>query len=327
MSLEVIIVNYRSGDVLDRCLAALEHQTVPHSVAIVDNASGDDSARRIHQHYPSASILPLRRNVGFARAVNIAAHRSRADVIVTLNPDTLPDPRFLEEITAPFAASDEVSAVAGTLVFESRPEIIASAGISVHRNGVAIDAMLGEHHDPDASPMPVFGASAGAAAYRRGPFLGAGGLAEPFFMYLEDVDLAWRLRLLGHQSVWAPGAVVRHSYSSSAGEGSKFKRRLLARNRLWTLVRCLPDELWTRDRLRLLAFDAAAFGYSMATLDGAGTFGRMSAVAGLLPRLAERREIQRTRSVTIDELDHWIGPAMSPRRLLELRDLTGKLAS
>ncbi len=327
MSVTVIIVNYRSGSVLPACLTALREQTIPHCVSIVDNASGDGSARMIHQAFPEVSILPLRRNVGFARAVNIAARRSDSDIIVALNPDTIPAPDFLEEMTAPFRKEPRVAAVAGTLVFESRPDVIASAGISVHHNGVAIDAMLGERHDPTRSPMPVFGASGGAAAYRRSAFLQAGGLVEPFFMYLEDVDLAWRLRLRGHESVWAPAAVARHRYSSSAGEGSKFKRRLLARNRIWTLARCLPDEIWKRDLGRILAFDTAAFGYSMATLDEAAAFGRLAAVTGLLPRLAERRVIQRERTVTIDEIDRWIGPSMSPKRLMALRELTGKLAS
>lgn len=327
MSVEVIIVNYRSGDVLPACLTALREQTISHRVAVVDNASGDNSARTIHKEFPEASMLPLRRNVGFARAVNIAASRAEARFIVTLNPDTVPARNFLEEIIAPFAEEPLLGSVAGTLVFESRPEIIASAGISVHRNGVAIDAMLGERHDPTMPPMPVFGASAGAAAYRRGTFINAGGLAEPFFMYLEDVDLAWRLRLQGHESLWSPGAVVRHHYSSSAGEGSDFKRRLLARNRIWTLARCLPEEIWARDRRRILAFDAAAFGYSMATLDRAATRGRLNAVAGLLPRLAERRTIQGRRTATVDEIDRWIGPSMSPQKLMALRGLTGTFAS
>ncbi|CAN5554162.1 glycosyltransferase family 2 protein [soil metagenome] len=327
MSVEVIIVNYRSGDVLPACLSALREQSIPHQVMIVDNASGDDSARTIHRAFPEGSILPLRRNVGFARAVNIAASRSEAELIVTLNPDTVPKPNFLEHILAPFVDKPLLGSVAGTLVFASQPDTIASAGISVHRNGVAIDAMLGELHDSTVPPIPVFGASAGAAAYRRDPFLTSGGLAEPFFMYLEDVDLAWRLRLQGYESLWAPEAVVCHHYSLSAGEGSDFKRRLLARNRIWTLARCLPEEIWERDRMRIVAFDAAAFGYSMATLDRAATFGRLNALAGLLPRLAERRAIQSTRTASIDEIDRWIGPAMSPQSLLALRELTGTLAS
>lgn len=327
MSVGVIIVNYRSGDVLPACLDALREQTVPHRVSIIDNTSGDGSARAIHQAFPEASILPLRRNVGFARAVNIAASRSKSELIVTLNPDTLPARDFLEHLVVPFRDNGALGSSAGTLVFHSRPDTIASAGINVHRNGVAVDAMLGERHDPAMTTTPVFGPSAGAAAYRREAFLKAGGLAEPFFMYLEDVDLAWRLRLMDYDSVWAPRAVALHHYSSSAREGSGFKRRLLARNRIWTLARCLPDEFWARDRKHILAFDAAAFGYSMATLDRAATLGRLGALAGLLPRLAERRAIQRQRTATMEEIDRWIGPTLAPHRLMALRKLTAELAS
>lgn len=327
MTIEVIIVNYRSEQVLRRCLSALREQTTEHRVQIVDNASGDGSPRRLYDAYPEINMLPLRRNVGFARAVNIAASRSTCDVIVTLNPDTVPTPTFIQEIAAPLQQRSELGSVAGTLLFESRPDVIASAGINVHRNGVAIDALLGAAHDPMAPSSPIFGASAGAAAYRRDAFLRAGGLAEPFFMYLEDVDLAWRLRLLGFQCVWNPAASVLHRYSSSAVEGSAFKRGLLARNRLWTLVRCLPNELWKRDWPRIVAFDGAALAYGVATLDRSAVLGRARSLVGLLPRLAERRRIQESRCVTLDQLERWIQAPISARRMLELRALTGRLAA
>jgi GT2 family glycosyltransferase len=327
MKIDVVIVNYRSEEVLSRCLAALREQTISHSIQIIDNASDDGSPRRIYDEYPEVAMLPLRRNVGFARAVNIAAQRSQSDVLVTLNPDTVPTPAFIEEITAPFAIRPELGSVAGTLLFESHPDIIASAGIDVHRNGVAIDALLGEKHDSHAPLAPVFGASAGAAAFRRDAFIRVGGLAEPFFMYLEDVDLAWRMRMQGFSCVWNPAASVLHRYSSSAVEGSSFKRRLLARNRIWTLVRCLPDEILKRDWPHICAFDGAALAYGVATLDRASLIGRAHSVAGILPRLSERRRIQEARSVEVDAIDRWIQSPISARRLLELRRLTGRFAA
>lgn len=327
MNIDVIIVNYRSGDDLRRCLPALREQTVPHSVQIIDNASEDGSVRALHAEFPEAAILPLRYNVGFGRAVNIGARRSKQEIIVTLNPDTLPAPDFIERITAPLRDDPTLGSVAGTLLFESQPDTIASAGITVHRNGVAMDFRLGERHERESPVTPVFGPSGGAAAYRRSAFLEAGGMAEPFFMYMEDVDLAWRLQLLGYQSVWAPAASVLHRYSASAGEGSEFKRRLLARNRIWTLVRCLPDELWRRDWMAIAGFDAAALGYSMATLDMPALTGRLSGMAGVLPRLSERRAIQRGRRASIESIDRWVEPPISARRMLALRRLTARLAS
>lgn len=327
MSIDVIIVNYRSGDVLERCLLALRQQTVPHAVHIVDNNSADGSPRRIKEQFPEVSMLPLRRNTGFARAVNIAAGRSTADIIITLNPDTVPEPEFVQRITEPFNDSPALGSVASTLVFDTRPDIIASAGIQVHRNGVAIDALLGEHRRTTNEPVDVFGASGGGAAYRREVFSTLGGFAEPFFMYLEDVDLAWRMRLTGYHSVWSPAAIATHSYSASAVEGSPFKRRLLARNRLWTLVRCLPAPLWKRDGPRIASFDAAATAFGMATLDKELVSGRAAALAGILPRLVERDRIQGSIAVNMADIEPWILPALSPARMRRLRNLTARLAT
>src|SRR5438309_1087708 len=79
----------------------------------------------------------------------------------------------------------------------------------------------------------VFGACAGAALYRRAMLDDVGGFDEDFFMYLEDVDLAWRARCAGWRCVYAADAVVHHWHSLSAGENSPFKRFYLGRNKIW----------------------------------------------------------------------------------------------
>ena len=140
----------------------------------------------------------------------------------------------------------------------------------------------------DARPQPVFGASGGAAAFRLAAFSAVGGFAEAFFMYLEDVDLAWRLRSAGWSAVWAPQAVATHAYSASAGEGSALKRRLLARNRIWTLARCLPKEAWQRDWRSIVVFDCVAMLGGCLRGDWAATRGRIEGLVGLPLRLLDR---------------------------------------
>lgn len=326
----VIIVNYNGGGALLRCLAALDAQTIPIDTIVVDNASTDDSLRLVHEGHRRVRCLPMRRNSGFARAFNIGVSRIDAadDVVIALNPDTSPEPDFVERIVAPLIAQPELGAVAGTLTFSIAPETIASAGIVVHRNGVAIDARLGDRlKEPhDDAWTPVFGPSGGAAAYRLRMFRQLGGFCEPFFLYLEDVDFAWRMRLAGYASVWAPGARAQHDYSASAGEGSTLKRRLIARNRIWTLARCLPPEIWRRDRASILAFDLLAATYGLATLDPA-LRGRLDALASLPLRLREGTIIRSRASSSWDEVDRWLLPPISPQRLRTLRRLTGKLAN
>lgn len=328
MPVTAALINFNGGTTILACLEALTDQLAQDDILIVDNASTDGSTRKIHRSFPKIRIVPLRRNVGFARAANIAAaHIEHAGALLTLNPDTVPLPGFVESLVRPLAEDSRLGSTAGTLVFSSNPSIIASAGIRVHRNGVALDDRLGERHDAaETGIRPVFGASAGAAAFRLPAFRSVGGFCEPFFLYLEDVDLAWRLRLRGWHSVSVNAAVATHDYSASAGEGSPFKRRLLARNRVWTLARCLPSEVWIRDRAAILAFDLLAAGHGTVTLDSASLRGRAAAIGGLPFRLRERSSIQATVTVAVADIQSWIRPTISPRRLLELRRLTGVLA-
>jgi GT2 family glycosyltransferase len=327
LSATVVIVNFNAGDDLLRCLAALRAQTVPHPILIMDNASSDDSTRRAYDKYRDIRIVPLRRNLGFARAVNLAAARiaETADVMVTLNPDTIPREDFLEQLISPLGDNASLAATAGTLVFTSEPDIIASAGIRVHRNGVALDARLGERIE-DGDPVPVFGASGGAAAYRLDTFRALGGYCEPFFLYLEDVDLAWRMRLQGKETLSVPAAIASHRYSRAAGEGSPLKRRLLARNRLWTMARCLPASAWRRDWMHILAFDALAASHALMTRDAAAARGRLEGVAGLLLRMHERRAIQQSATAGTSVVE-WLAEPIRPTELLRLRRLTKRLAS
>jgi GT2 family glycosyltransferase len=324
----VAIVNFNGGQTILRCLTALSAQISTRDILIVDNASSDGSARLIHDTFPEIEILPLRRNVGFARAINLAASLVDHDgALIALNPDTVPSPGFVEALIRPLSEDHSLGSTAGTLVFTTNPSIIASAGIRLHRNGVALDDRLGEPADQYGDDLrPVFGASGGAAAYRLSAFREAGGMCDAFFLYLEDVDLAWRLRLRGWESANVPAAVATHDYSSSSVEGSSFKRRLLARNRIWTLARCLPRETWFRDRASILTFDLLTAGYGTVTLDSASLQGRAAAIAGLPFRLRERSSIHARAVVGHAEIAHWIAPAISPRKLLELRRLTAHLA-
>ncbi len=320
----VIVVNFNGGDRLTSLLDALANQTAPHRTIVVDNASSDDSARGAYNRYPNHTYLPLRYNRGFARGANIGVSRVDSDLIILLNPDTVPSPTFVAEIIDPFGRQPEVAAVAGTLVFETNPEIIASAGIRIHRNGVALDHLLGCPLKAITSEE-VFGASGGAAAYRRAAFIEAGGFPSVFFMYQEDADLAFRLQLRGWSAINQPAAVATHAYSASAGEGSPFKSRLIARNRIWTLARCLPSRLWRDHAVSILSYDAAAIAYGLA-LDPPAASGRAEAWARILPRLCERRQIAPDNG-DVERIERWMEDPVSLSELRRLRSLTARLAA
>jgi GT2 family glycosyltransferase len=330
-SISVVIATYNGWTLLRPCLESVVPQLRPRDdVIVVDNGSVDGTVERLRRDFPACRVIDFARNRGFAAANNAGIAASTGDIVVTLNNDTLACLGLMEAIRSRFAADGaegRLGAIATTMLFATRPDLVASAGIEVYQNGLALDRAVGAARASLSGPVEVFGPSAGAAAYRRAALDDAGWFPESFFMYLEDVDLAWRLRLRGWTTLHLPDAAVVHAYSASSVEGSPFKRRLLARNRLWVLARCLPSGLWRRHRRQVLTYDLLALGYAATRGDMASIRGRAEGLAGLRARLGERERVQRRSRIEGNSLELLIRSAPPARRLVELRRAAGQLAT
>jgi GT2 family glycosyltransferase len=332
----VILVNWNGRHHLDRCLPALAAQTWPAiDIVVVDNASTDGTTAWLATEWPDVRVLALDTNVGFAEANNRAIRATDAPWVALLNNDTVPEPGWLAALVAVAAGDPRIAAVASRMLFLDVPGMINSAGIAVDRTGIAWDRLGGAPAAEGDAPAAVFGASAGAALFRRVALEdvaeqdadGQVAVFDPrFFMYLEDVDLAWRLRLRGWRSVYAPDACVLHHGSASSGEGSPFKNRLLARNKVWTVIKNYPTwplAVWWP---LILAYDLASAPYRWVFQgQTAALRGRIDALADLGPVLRQRRVIQARRSATWHEIAGTLAPLDPPWAVLRrYRHLTGR---
>jgi GT2 family glycosyltransferase len=319
----VVIPTWNGATHLAACLGALARQTRPaDEIVVVDNASTDGTMALLRDRFPAVRLVVNRANAGFAQATNQGILAARGDTIVTLNNDTLPAPECLAALVAPLAGDARLGACAATLVFAHRPDRVNAAGLRVGRDLVALDEALGRPAGAlPAAPWPVFGASAGAAAYRRAALDDAGLLDGRFFAYLEDVDLAWRLRLRGWHALAVPAARVAHAYSATAGADTPFKRYHLARNRVWCLVKNVPGPLWRRCAPAVLWYDTAALLAALVGRDAAWLRGRRDGLLAARALLPERRAIQRRRTASIDELDALLGPRVGPLGVWRARRL------
>ena len=130
---------------------------------------------------------------------------------------------------------------------------------------MASERLAGRPVGAAAEPCDVFGASAAVALLRREMFAQVGGMAESFFAYLEDVDLAWRARAAGWSAVYEPAAVAYHRASASTGEGSPLKYRLTGRNRVWLLARNATTRQLAKALPAILLYDSAYVVYAATT--------------------------------------------------------------
>lgn len=334
--ISVIVLNWNGKQFLGSCLRALQAQTYPNfEVVLVENGSNDGSTEYLRQEFGAwdkLKLLELPQNTGFSggnlAGLNHANPESR--YIATLNNDTVADPRWLEELA--FALenhSAEWAAACGPMTFANDPELIASAGIEIRRNGLALDRAIGEKLQTNQTEREIFGVCAGAALYRREAIEAVGFFDPAFFAYLEDADLAWRLRLSGWRSLYIPEAQVTHAYSGTGKQGSPFKSFQLGRNRVWVILKNTPTKLLLRNLPRILLYDIAASFYTLLfRRDIHPLRGRLAA---LLPHhlrrvWRQRREIQAQRKISTAYLKRWLSPDFSFRSNLELRQAVDHLA-
>lgn len=288
-----IVVSYRDGAATRAAVASLRAQTHPLSeIVVVDN----DPAASVGE-IAGARVLPQPANLGYTGGANAGARAAAAaDWLLFLNPDAIAAPDCVQRL---LEAADERTAIVGAQVLLPDGEHVNAGDNPLHLTGLSWSGRFEQlrEHGPPRDTAVVSGA---ALMVRRPAWEQLGGLTERLFLYLDDVDLAWRARLLGWRVRFVPAATVRHDYAFDKGREKWF---YLERNRAWMILTLYGGRSLLALAPLLLATEAgilltaARQGWLREKLR-AGV-----AVVRWLPALvARRREIQRTRLARDGEL-------------------------
>jgi GT2 family glycosyltransferase len=308
LTASIIIPNYNGRRYLEPCLQSLRAQTYPAGltqIIVVDDASSDDSIEFVRSHFPEVLVVPLARNSGLAAGCNRGAERATGEWLVMLNNDTEVEPSWLAALLESASEHPEAGAVASKMLLFDRKNVLHNAGDLMGRDGVPRNRGVWQEdlgqYDGDVA---VFGGCGGGVAYRRAAWLETHGFDERLFMYLEDVDLAWRLRLLGWQAVFAPGARLYHHLSATGG--GALASYYTGRNTLLVLAKDMPGQLLLRNFGAIAKAQAQVFVAALRAWRGEAARARLRGqVAGLvlLPlALVWRSRVQATRRVEIESL-------------------------
>jgi GT2 family glycosyltransferase len=271
----VTIVTYNSGRFIKRCLeSVLAQKYLSKEVIVIDNASTDGTVDILEQFEDRCQIVYNDENVGFAAAQNQAIALAAGDWILTLNPDVLLLPGFIQALVNAGHIHSRIGSVCGKLL-----TIRASFDIPdkplVDSTGIYFTPML-RHLDRGSQQVDnghflkyeyVFGATAAAALYRREMIEHvsmAGEFFDPdFFVYREDADVAWRAQLLGWRCIYTPHARGYHVRKVLPGN-----RRALppiinmhsVKNRFLMRIKNMTGDLYWRNFLSITVRDALVIG-------------------------------------------------------------------
>ncbi len=291
--ISVVVLNYNGKRYLDDCLSSLAAQTFRDlEVIVVDNASTDGSVEHIESNFSWVRLVINKENLGFAGGTNSGIRAAKGEFILTFNNDARADSRLLEYLHKPMADSKVGVCAAKMLLDDGR---INSAGICLSRSGAAWDRGMFE---PDIGQYDaqeeVFGACAGAALYRREMLDEIGLFDEDFFLYMEDVDLAFRARLAGWNCIYVPEAKVFHHHGGTAGAGSDLSVYYGNRNVIWYVIKDFPTRLLITSLPFIIARNLALIPYY--ALRGQGRVilkSKVDALKGATKMLRKRKDVVR----------------------------------
>lgn len=241
----VIIPNWNGKHLLDDCLTSLKRQTFrDFEVIVVDNGSTDGSVEYLKDKYSWTKVVMLDKNYGFAKAINKGVLESIGEYVIFLNNDTAVDKDWIRELIKCISKrKDAISINSKILNFFDHKKI---DGVGIEINEVGQARSIGwEQKDTGQynREMEIFGATGGASLFRKDIFLKVGMFDENYFMYSEEVDLAFRTHFLGYKSFYCPSAVVYHKHKASSKKKPQHLEYWQFKNMTQTIIKDYPTSL------------------------------------------------------------------------------------
>jgi len=225
----IIVLNYNGKELLKDCFSSLRRINYPkerYEVIMVDNGSEDNSIEYVKKNFPWVKILALDKNYGFAEGNNKGINVAKGEYIVFLNNDTKVDKNWLIELVK-VASSDEKIGIVGSKVLNFyNPKIIEYAGGYLDILGSPFHRGLNEidkgQYDRIEEVFYVLGSS---LLIKRNVLKKLKYCFDPsYFLYFEETDLCWRVKLLGYKVVYVPSSIVFHKGGVTA---SKLKEKAI----------------------------------------------------------------------------------------------------
>lgn len=247
----VIILNWNGAKLLREFLPSVIKHTPAElaKVIVADNGSTDSSLTLLKSEFPQVEAWRFERNYGFAAGYNKALDICTTPYAVLLNSDVAVDSDWVTPLLHYMQSHPRCGACQPKILSYRHPEYFEYAGAAggeIDRNGYPycrgriFDTVEVDTGQYDNLPSDIFWATGAALMVNVEAYRKAGGLDEAFFAHMEEIDLCWRLQLLGHTIATVPQAHVYHLGGASLDASNPRKTLLNFRNSLLMLHKNLP---------------------------------------------------------------------------------------
>jgi len=256
----IAIPSLHRPDLTARCIDFIRKQTLPADdweIVVVENEAS--SGKILPDPLPrNTRRIELPANEGTTGSINRAVSATESRYVLLLNNDIELAPDYIAKLVEALDADPKLGFATGKLLRATQRTHLDGAGDAMLLAGAAY--RLG-NRDPDSGQfdrtMPVLAGCGAAVLYRREAFVASDGLDANFFAYLDDLDLALRVQLLGYRGVYLPSAVAYHIGSATLGDTLHPRViEYITRNQIYLLIKDYPRPVFMRLLPRIMMYQS-----------------------------------------------------------------------
>ena len=251
----VIVLNYNAGELLLNCIESIKKSAYKNlEIIVVDNISTDKSQKVCKEKYPDIKLIQNDENFGYCEGNNIGIREAKGDYIIILNPDTIVESNWIEELISAYNKFGEGLYQPKHLSLNEKT-VYMSAGNMLNIFGFGYAREKGNKDKNQFNKIEEIGYASGTCLFTSSAVLKKVGLFDPFiFLYHDDLDLGWRASQLGIKSYYVPTSLIYHAESYSLKWNAE-KFYWLERNRKYCILTHYSKQTYSKIFPTLLAVD------------------------------------------------------------------------
>ena len=251
----VIVLNYNAGELLLNCIESVKKSAYKNlEIIVVDNISTDKSQRICKEKYPDIKLIQNDENFGYCEGNNIGIREAKGDYIIILNPDTIVESNWIEELISAYNKFGEGLYQPKHLSLNEKT-VYMSAGNMLNIFGFGYAREKGNKDENQFNKIEEIGYASGTCLFTSSAVLKKVGLFDPFiFLYHDDLDLGWRASQLGIKSYYVPTSLIYHAESYSLKWNAE-KFYWLERNRKYCILTHYSKQTYSKIFPTLLVVD------------------------------------------------------------------------
>ena len=256
----IIILNYNAGDLLLDCVNSIQKSTYTnYEIILVDNISKDNSHKKCKEQFPSIKLIENSENFGYCEGNNIGLRIAKGQFIVILNPDTIVDSFWLEELLKAYQTNGE-GIYQPKFLATTDHSMLLSTGNMIQIFGFGFSRSKGDIDKKQYEDLEKINYASGTCLFTSKYILEKIGFFDPFlFAFHDDLELCWRGAINKINSFYVPKSIVYHPIEGTSFKWNPIKFKLMERNRKYCLLTLYDRQTFFKMLPSLILVDLTVF--------------------------------------------------------------------